>query len=392
MKIGIYVSSAAVRRGYERNVSGHIQIPLRAIELLRQAGHDARLITNRYDEQTHTLPACMPTEAPVHLVDDARVRGDIHNVKGAHRKGVRLGIIRQQLKQVRAITRTQQLDVLHLFGMNRTAHFAGFLRLLGLRTPIVCTLFHARFPERFGALTKPLWRRVDGCVTATSYVQNELLKAGVQASIVRHGAVRDLRAEIEDESVGEKRRVLFWRDPSMNNGADVCAAVYDALAPKYTELSFDLAIRPYWAEVEGLDELATRHDNVHIYRFPYEPGVSLPKLVLESLCVLLPFRHMTINPQLAIAESLAAGVPVVATDLWSTNELISPGRNGELTPVGDADATIRAVEQVIENREQALEMGRNAAIDFAEHWNWDRFVDETLAVYESCGASRGATR
>lgn len=389
MKIGIYVSSAAVKRGYERNVSGHIQIPLRAIELLRHAGHDAMLITNRFDEQTHTLPACMPADAPVHLVDDARVRGVIDEHKGAVRRGVRLGKILQQLAQVRSIARSQKLDALHLFGMNRTAHFAGLLRLVGLRSPIVCTIFDARSRERFGVLTKPLWRRVDACMTATSYVQNELQKSGVSSTIVRHGIVRDLRAEIENEPVGEKHRVLFWRDPSLNNGADVCAKVYEALAPKYPDLSFDLAIRPYWAEVEGLNDLAERHDNVHVFRFPYEPGISLPKLVLESLCVLLPFRKMTINPQLAIAESLAAGVPVVATDLWSTNELISPERNGELTPVDDVEATIQAVENIIKDRSRAGVMGRHAAADFAAHWNWDRYVDETLAIYQSCGAGRG---
>src|SRR5690606_13818563 len=121
---------------------------------------------------------------------------------------------------------------------------------------------------------------------------------------VRHGIVRDLRAEIRDEVIGEKRRVLFWRDPSLNNGADVCAKVYDMLAPEFPDISFDMAIRPHWSAVEGLDELAAKHENVNIYRFPYEDGITLPKLVLESLCVMLPFRRMTICPQLAIAESL----------------------------------------------------------------------------------------
>ncbi len=390
MKIGVYVSAAAVQRGYERNVSGHIQIPMRSLELLRAAGHDARLLTNWYDEETHTLPACAPSDVPIHLIEDARVRGSVHESKGAHRKGVRVGSLRRQIGQLLSISRDESFDVLHLYGVNRTAHLGGLLKVLGLRAPVVCTMFRADFPERFGVLTKQLWKRVDALVTATEFVRKNIQGAGLDATIIRHGIVRDLRAEVEDESIGAKNRVLFWRDPSENNGADICAKVYDALAPKYPDISFNLAIRPHWAEVEGLDELAARHPNVNVYRFPYEPGITLPKLVLESLCVLLPFRRMTICPQLAIAESLAVGVPVVATDLWSNNELITPGRNGDLVPVGDVNATIAAVEGVIKDRDHALQMGRDAAVDLRAQWNWDDYVDETVAVYEA--AMQGGNR
>lgn len=388
MKIGLYVSSASVRLGYEFNVSGHIQIPLHAIKLLRDAGHDARLITNRYDA-SHTLPACLPAGAPVHLVDDARIRGSADHHKGPLRRGVRIGLIKRQLQQIRRIVDAERLEALHLFGFNRTAYLGGMLRVIGVRAPIILTIYRADFPERFGVFTRPLWKRLDAVITATEFVQRQCGSVGLDAAIVRHGIVRNLQDELGNEAIGAKKRVLFWRDPSLNNGADICAKVYDALAPRHPELWFDLAVRPHWAEVEGLDDLAGRHENVHIYRFPYEHGISLPKLVMESLCVLAPFRRMTINPQLAIAESLAAGVPVVASRLWSSPELITPGRNGELAPVGDVGQTIDAVERVIADRDRALEMGRNAAVDLENSWNWDRYVEETVAVYESCLVKRG---
>lgn len=388
MRIGVYVSVAAVRQGYERNVSGHVQIPLHFLKLLRDAGHDAVLITTNYDE-AHTLPECMPAGAPVQLVEDARTRGSVHHAKGHVRPGVRLGGLRRQLGQIRDIALRERLDVLHLFGMNRTAHMGGLLRFIGVQCPIVCTVFHADAPERFGAVKRQLWRRCDAILTATEFVQRRLAALGVNAQIVRHGVVRDLRRELGDEPVGVKRRVLFWRDPSFNNGADICAQAFDALAPQFRDFSFDFAVRPYWAEIEGLDDVAHRHENVHVYRFPYEPGISLPRLVLESLCVVLPFRRLTINPQLAIAESLAAGAPVVATDLRSTPELITQGRNGELIPVGDAEAARCAIERIIGDRERALRMGRDAAVDLRMHWNWDHTVEQTLAVYESCLARRG---
>ena len=38
MKIGVYVSVIAGQKGFENNVSGHIQVPLRSIEELQKAG------------------------------------------------------------------------------------------------------------------------------------------------------------------------------------------------------------------------------------------------------------------------------------------------------------------------------------------------------------------
>ncbi len=390
MKIGVFVSAAAVRRGYENNVSGHIQIPLYTAELLQQAGHEVCLITNRYDD-TRTMPNCAPHGVPIHQVEDARVRGSIDHPRGPVRSGVRVGLVHRQLQQIKQIVEDEQLDALHLFGFNRTAHLGGLLRVTGVRAPIVLTLFAARFPERFSMGTRVLWRKLDAVVTATDYLHRTCQAAGYDATVVRHGIVRDLTKEIGNEKVGPRHRVLFWRDPSHANGADICMHVYDALAPKYPDISFDLAIRPHWSEIDGLDELEARHPNVHIYRFPYQDGITLPKLVLESLCVLLPFREMTINPQLTIAESLASGAPVVASDMWSSPELITPGVNGYLAPVGDAEKTLEAVEKVIHNREQALEMGQRAIEHFRNDWNWDRYVDETISVYESAVRHRNAS-
>ena len=43
-------------------------------------------------------------------------------------------------------------------------------------------------------------------------------------------------------------------------------------------------------------------------------------------------RSLSIDPQLVIAESLAAGIPIVATQLRSNPEFITDGVNGRLVP------------------------------------------------------------
>lgn len=291
----------------------------------------------------------------------------------------------RQFRQIQSIVRREQFDVIHFYGYGRTLMFAGGLRRLGLGAPVVGTIFSAHFPERRmrdRLLYRPLIQSVDRIVTATDYVTRVARAMRYDVKQVKHGAVRDLRAENADAQVDAPHRVLFWRDPSPQNGADLVLEAYERLAPAHPDVSFDLAIRPHWDEVPGIERLAAVHDNVHVHRFPYESEVTLPRLMLESLVVLMPIRTMSIDPQLVIVESMAAGIPVITTDQRSNPELIDHGQTGMLTPVGDADATVEALDSMLADRTSLQRMGVEARRSIDQNWNWDRYVDDIIGVYE----------
>ena len=161
--------------------------------------------------------------------------------------------------------------------------------------------------------------------------------------------------------------------------------VYEALASRHPSVRFTMAVRPHWAEIPGIDAWADRFDNVEVLRFPYENGVTLPKLMFESLCVLMPIREMSIQPQLVIAESMAVGVPVLATDKGSTPELFEHGRSGMLFPEGDAAAATSMLDGFLGDRSAAEAMGEAAEKTLRRSWNWDRYVEEVTAVYRELG-------
>jgi glycosyltransferase involved in cell wall biosynthesis len=207
--------------------------------------------------------------------------------------------------------------------------------------------------------------------------------ARLPVQTIRHGVVRDLLSELDGAQVGARRRILFWRALSPDNGGDICMSAFESLAPRHPDLTFDFALRANAKEVPGVEELATRHPNINVHRFPYKDGMTLSRLVAESICIVLPFRRLTVEPQLAIAESLAAGVPVVASDLCSTSELVRPGENGELVPVGEVQPVIDAIERLLADRDRTQRMGRRAAELFARDWNWERYVPQILEVYQA---------
>ncbi len=65
----------------------------------------------------------------------------------------------------------------------------------------------------------------------------------------------------------------------------------------------------------------------------------------------------------ALLEAMALGLPVVATDCpcGGPRTVIRNGENGLLVPVGDASAMADGISRLIEDRELAARLGRNAA-------------------------------
>ncbi len=380
MKIGVYVSVITGQKGFENNVSGHIQVPLRAIEEMQNAGHEVHLITNEFGEE-RSLPFCLPENIKMHLVVDARNRGGILERKGKQQHGLNLLRLKKQISEIKRICTEEEFDVLHLFGYNRTAHLAGGLRAFGLSTPVVATMFAANFPEKFSFITKRLWNKIDAVVTATAFVTRRLEEEGIPTTQVPHGTIRDVLAEHDGSEIGPGNRVLFWRDMTHRNGADVALGAYQNLACEFPETQFSFAVRPHWDPIEGVDEVAEANPNIHIYRFPYEDGISLPKLLLESVCVVMPIRNMSIDPQLVIAETLAAGIPVITTNQRSNPEFVIDGKTGYLTDLGDVEATTAALRAMLSDLPRTAEMGKEAKEHIESQWNWGRYVSDIELVY-----------
>lgn len=380
MRVGVYASMLASERGHEHNVSGHIQVPAQSARLLHEAGHEVHLITNEFGPK-HTLPAIVPRGLRTHFVLDARVRPE--KMRGAKsRDGVRPAALLRQAFQIRRIVRAERLDVLHVFGFVRTAQLGGAIRMTAPGAPVVATVLNGDVHRHGGAPGRWLLRRLDAVLSATDFAARQYQELGVKVDRLRHGVIRDLRRENGAEAAQQRRRVLFWRDANEMNGGDVCLAAFDALAPRFPDVSFDFAIRPVWNEVPGISDLPRRRQNVHVHRFPYEAGVSLAGLMNESLLVVLPFRRLSIDPQFSIAESLAAGVPVVTTRIQSNPELVEDGRTGALIEPGSAEAVVEAVTGLLGDRARLEEMGRATAGRFAAQWNWTGYVIGLEHVYQ----------
>ncbi len=383
MKIGFVVTNVAVAPGWEKVVSAHVQLPIHTMQLMAKAGHEVQLITTSVG-QDQIMPPILPPETIVHQLPGWVWKASSPPMLAGRSEGHSFSGLIQLVHELVKIVRSERYDILHFFGSNKIAALAGLLSMFGIRTPRVLT-YDLGIPRGMPRVTwfakYTAWKQISAIVTSTEFMQNHLRAMGVRADLARPGVGRNIRDELNGEQVDQPKRVVYWRDPSIGNGADICLQVYSRLAPRFPNISFDLAVRPHPNPVEGIDELAHRFPNVHVARFPYSNGMSIAKLLAESVCVLLPFRGLIVHPQFAILESMRAGCAVVTTAVGSTTELIESGRNGYLVPVGDIEATISAVKGLLIDRSRAVTIGNQAAADICAKWKWPEYALKIARIY-----------
>lgn len=84
----------------------------------------------------------------------------------------------------------------------------------------------------------------------------------------------------------------------------------------------------------------------------------------------------------AILEAMAAGLPVVATDIPGNRDLIVPTETGYLVPVGDRTAFARWTNLLLDDRELAARLGAAGRKRILQEFSVDKMVQRHVALYD----------
>jgi glycosyltransferase involved in cell wall biosynthesis len=83
----------------------------------------------------------------------------------------------------------------------------------------------------------------------------------------------------------------------------------------------------------------------------------------------------------SVIEALAAGTPVVATDVSGTRDVVRHERTGYLAPPGDAGALAAYVLRLLQDPALAARLGEAGRADVLQRFSVERMVDRTAALY-----------
>ena len=81
-------------------------------------------------------------------------------------------------------------------------------------------------------------------------------------------------------------------------------------------------------------------------------------------------------------ESMASRCPVIASNVWGTNEMIRDGTDGLVVPTNSVEDLTEAIRTILADPSLAQEMGQNARTHAEQEFNWKKIGEEFAKVYQ----------
>jgi len=92
----------------------------------------------------------------------------------------------------------------------------------------------------------------------------------------------------------------------------------------------------------------------------------------------------------AAAEASAAGLPVVATNVYGIPDVVREGETGLLVPPKDPGALARAVSRLVDDPRLRARLGEAGRAYVGRHYDWMENAQQMASIYERLLASRPA--
>jgi len=106
-----------------------------------------------------------------------------------------------------------------------------------------------------------------------------------------------------------------------------------------------------------------------------------PEILAEAAISVLPSHSEGLSNTLL--ESMAAGIPTIATRVGGNPELVKDHVNGILIPVRSPEHLARAIEEILDNSQLARRFGQQARIMAAEGFSLTKMAADTQALYRN---------
>jgi phosphatidyl-myo-inositol alpha-mannosyltransferase len=356
---------------YSWDVPGGVQVHVRDLAAhLRKLGHDVRILAP--GRQTGRR-------------DDAWIVGRAIPVRG-NGSVARISFGPQVASAVARALKEAQPDVIHVH--EPLVPSVSMHAVLNANAPVVAT-FHSNVGrERMSSLwfqlaapmMRPVWNRLARRVAVSEAARHSVTSrmGGDDLVIVPNGVDVERFAGASAAKLPPGRHLLFVGRLEERKGFPVAVAAFAQLASQYPDLK--LMVVGDGSERDAVDEL--------------EPAVRsrvemLGRVDDDRLAQYLRGATVYLGPALGgesfgivLAEAMAAGLPIVASDIPGYRDVARDGVEALLVPPGDPAALVAAVRKVLDDSALAKALGE-AGAKRAHDYAWDSVTDRIVSVYRS---------
>jgi glycosyltransferase involved in cell wall biosynthesis len=245
---------------------------------------------------------------------------------------------------------------------------------------------------RLRAAEERCWTAADWVLTPSATMRSNLIALGVPAAKIRvspNGAdPRPAGAPAPARPDGAPARYLLYFGALQGwQGVEVLLRAF-ALLRDFTDLGLVVCAAARARRARSLERLAEHAAPGRVvWRFGLSDAELAPWVDHAELSV-APLTECPRNVEqgclpLKILESMAAGVPVVASDLPAVRELIEDGVDGRLVRPDRPAELARELRVLLESPEARRAMGERARRKAAAEFGWERSLGELRRWYGS---------
>jgi phosphatidylinositol alpha-mannosyltransferase len=216
---------------------------------------------------------------------------------------------------------------------------------------------------------------------AESFVARRI---GGSFEIVPNGVDVKMFADARPADLPPGRLMLFVGRLHPRKGFPDAARAFAILAPRLADLRF--AVVGSGRERDAVDDLPPDVRRRVLLLGGLDPARWASYAAVADVFV-APNRGGE-SFGMILVEAMAAGVPVVASDIPGFDEVVSDGVDGILVPPGEPPALAAAAERVLEDPDLAERLA-GAGREKASSFSWTRVADRIVAIYEAALRRRG---
>jgi len=194
-------------------------------------------------------------------------------------------------------------------------------------------------------------------------------KFGVTAQYVPNAVSTEKFIPVDNESrvITYVGKLEHWK------GAGQLLSIFKKVSREVSDVKF---------RVIGNGSLANvfRRSDIPLELTGHVPHDRMPSYYHDSAVSILP-SYMEGAPTTCM-ESLACGVPCVATSVGDTPEIVSDGKTGFLVDPGDVEASASHLIALLEDESLRRRMGALGRQHVLDHFSYDKVVKQMLGAYK----------
>jgi len=292
-----------------------------------------------------------------------------------------------------------KVDILHFHDID----ILPWMALLAIFKPVIYDV-HENYPEEMLVrewIPRPLRHVLAFCVrwmqiACAAIVRNIVLVAESQHKdltgptlhkmMVMNYATVDLLRNIAQDYMERPDAVMFLGSQHENNGSMLLIEIADRIhkrLPGMKVYAVDRFADPMYRQ-KILDEVTRRglQDSYLLL-----PNIK-PQNIMDHLnrCTIAISCNLQVPQQIngvhtKLFEYMAAGLPIVTSDLPHQVSTISSANNGLLAQPENPDSFVEAICHLAANRDYARQLGFNGQRYFVSHYSWESQADKIQQFY-----------